>query len=67
MKKVICLLLLASFTLVSTAQAGTAECATITDHDTRMMCFASQTNNSSYCSFIKDHDKRAQCRIMTGN
>lgn len=58
------LLLVASINSSLTAPAGTAECATISDTDTRMMCFAVQTNNSSYCSFIKDNDKRIQCRLL---
>lgn len=62
MKKFILAILLTT----NTAHAGTADCAIISDHDTRMTCFASQTGNSSYCSFIKNEDKRIQCRILTG-
>ena len=45
--------------------ASTAECATIRDHDTRMMCFAGETSNGSYCEFIKDHDLKIRCRILS--
>ena len=45
--------------------ASIAECATIRDHDTRMMCFAGETGNGSYCNFIKDHDTKIRCRILS--
>lgn len=45
--------------------ASIAECATIRDHDTRMMCFAGEAKNESYCEFIKDHDTKIRCRILS--
>jgi hypothetical protein len=60
------LLFFVVFMVSPRALAGVADCATLGDHDVRMMCFALQTGNSSYCSFIRDGDKRTQCRILAG-
>jgi len=57
------MIMLASLLFVS-VNAGTAECATIDDNDTRMICFAVRTGNSSYCGFVRDVDKRIMCRVM---
>lgn len=43
---------------------GTADCATIRDHDSRMICFAHSTGQESYCGFVRDADKRVMCRAM---
>lgn len=42
---------------------GPAECATIHDHDSRMMCFAEATGSETWCESIHDHDLRVRCRV----
>lgn len=65
--KIMKIFIVALFILLNAkkADASTAECATIRDHDTRMMCFAGETGNGSYCNFIKDHDTKIRCRILS--
>jgi len=48
------------------AEAQTARCSMIRDHDSRMSCFAAVTKNSSYCSFVNDHDLRMRCFALLG-
>ena len=43
---------------------GVADCATIRDHDTRMICFARVTGQESYCGFVRDADRRVECRVV---
>jgi len=43
--------------------SGMAECATIKDHDSRMMCFAAASGEVSWCEFIHEHDMRVRCRM----
>jgi hypothetical protein len=66
MKKIITIIVLMAMTFSIPAGAGTAACATIRDHDSRMMCMAGATGMSSYCSFIKDPDTRTRCHISLG-
>ena len=46
--------------------AGVATCATISDHDSRMMCMASVTGNVTYCTSIRESDLRARCYASLG-
>lgn len=50
----------------SNAAAGTATCSMISDHDSRMMCFATSTGSVSWCGFIKDKDMKIRCYAATG-
>lgn len=62
MKKFIIIFSLITFN----AAAGIATCATISDHDSRMMCMASATGSVTYCTSIHDHDMRARCYASLG-
>lgn len=66
MKTIFPIIVLMAITFSLPADAGTASCATIHDHDSRMMCMATSTGMSSYCSFIKDPDTRTRCHISLG-
>lgn len=59
--------LILALTLLSLpVNASVATCATITDHDSRMMCMASATGNITYCTSIHDHDTRMRCYSNLG-
>ena len=66
MKQILLIIILIAMTISVPVIAGTASCATIHDHDSRMMCMAIATDMSSYCSFIKDHDTRIRCFATLG-
>lgn len=66
MKNLLTIFVLTAMTFSFPAAAGTANCSTIRDHDSRMMCNAVATGSSSWCSFIKDHDNRVKCFVSVG-
>ena len=59
-----CMVVVVILSLSPKASAGTARCAVIPEHDSRMMCFALATGNSSYCAFIKNATERSKCYIL---
>lgn len=65
MKFAIIAIVLCIASVVEQASADITRCPSISDHDSRMTCFAIETKNQSWCSFIEKADKRQWCFVLT--
>lgn len=53
-----------ALTLSGVSQAQSTRCASITDHDERMVCNAVTSGRKTWCGFVKSPQKRAWCYVL---